>query len=108
MPNKTKKISSIKIPKKYFFDFVRGHLDGDGAFYAYWDKRWKSSYMFYTVFTSASKIHLNWLNKNIYDLIKIKGHFSKSHSLSILRYAKAESLKLLRKIYCGEKLIFLK
>lgn len=32
MPAKTKIISKIKIPKKYFFDFLRGHFDGDGTF----------------------------------------------------------------------------
>ena len=45
-----KKLKSVVMPKKYFFDFLRGHFDGDGSFYSYWDKRWKSSYMFYVSF----------------------------------------------------------
>jgi hypothetical protein len=40
---KSKTISSINIPDKYFLDFLRGHFDGDGTFYSYWDRRWKSS-----------------------------------------------------------------
>jgi len=28
MPNKTKIVGALKIPNKYFFDFLRGHLDG--------------------------------------------------------------------------------
>src|SRR3989344_1036593 len=41
MPNKSKILGEIKIPDKYFFDFLRGHFDGDGTFYSYWDPRWK-------------------------------------------------------------------
>ncbi len=108
MPNKTKRIASIKLPDIYFFDFLRGHFDGDGTFYAYWDKRWRSSYMFYTVFISASQKHIEWLRNKIYKLLRIKGHFSKSHSLLILRYAKMESLKLLKKMYHKKNLPCLK
>ena len=52
--NKSKKLGALDIPDKYFFDFLRGHFDGDGTFYSYFDPRWKSSYLFYTVFISAS------------------------------------------------------
>jgi len=31
MPNKTKIIGALRIPNQYFFDFLRGHLDGDGC-----------------------------------------------------------------------------
>lgn len=101
MPAKTKIISALKIPKEYFFDFLRGHFDGDGTFYSYWDPRWRSSFMFYTVFISASKNHIDWLRKIIFKLVKIKGHITRSVSDSTyqLKYAKSESLKLLPKLY---------
>ena len=51
---KSKTMSDLDIPIKYFFDFLSGYFDGDGTFYSYFDPRWKSSYMFYTVFISAS------------------------------------------------------
>src|SRR4030043_1342949 len=53
-PNKTKTIGALRIPNRYFFDFLRGHFDGDGTCYSYWDPRWKSSFMFYIVFNSCS------------------------------------------------------
>jgi hypothetical protein len=101
MPAKTKIIKGVKIPKKYFFDFLRGHFDGDGTFYSYWDPRWRSSFMFYTEFISASKEHINWLRKKIYDYLKIKGHITNSKNSSVyqLKFAKRESLKLLPKMY---------
>ncbi|HJO89902.1 MAG: hypothetical protein QGH85_02205 [Candidatus Pacebacteria bacterium] len=100
-PAKTKTIGELDIPSKYIFDFLRGHLDGDGCFYSYWDKRWKRSYMFYTVFISASKEHINWIQKELNKKIKIKGHINRSgdHSIYQLKYAKNESIKLLKKIY---------
>lgn len=110
MPAKTKIISKLKIPDNYFFDFMRGHFDGDGTFYSYWDPRWESSFMFYTVFISASKNHIKWLRDNIFKLIKIKGHIAKSinNSTYNLRYAKSESLKLLPKLYYSNNIICLR
>lgn len=109
MSAKTKTISALKIPENYFFDFLRGHLDGDGTFYYYWDPRWHSSFMFYTVFISASKNHIDWLREKILKLIKIKGHITKSVSNSTyqLKYAKSESLKLLPKLYYNKDVICL-
>lgn len=110
MPAKSKIISSIDVPDRYFFDFLRGHFDGDGTFYSYWDPRWKSSFMFYTVFASASKRHIEWLQNMIFKFLKIKGHITKSKIKTCyqLRYAKKDSLKILKKIYHSDDLIFLK
>lgn len=101
MPAKSKIIKDVKIPEKYFFDFLRGHFDGDGTFYSYWDPRWRSSFMFYTVFISASKNHIDWLRSKIEKRLKIKGHITKSVNDSTyqLKYAKKESLKLLPEMY---------
>ena len=99
--NKSKTLGKLEIPNQYFFDFLRGHLDGDGTFHSYWDPRWKSSFMLYTIFISASKEHINWLQKKILELAKIRGHLTKARNNSCynLRYAKRESLTLLPKIY---------
>ncbi len=109
MPKKTKIVEVIKIPIKYFFDFLRGHLDGDGTFFSYWDPRWKSSFMFYTVFISASKIHIDWIRNELFKLLKIKGHIARDSKKSVyqLKYAKAESLKLLPKIYYNKGVVCL-
>jgi hypothetical protein len=100
-PRKSKTIAKVKIPDKYFFDFLRGHHDGDGTFYSYWDKRWRSSFMFYLVFISASKLHIAWLRAEIHKRLAISGHITKNKSQSCyqLKYAKAEAEKLLRKMY---------
>jgi len=108
-PAKSKTIKKVKIPARFFFDFLRGHMDGDGCFYSYWDPRWRSSFMFYTELVSASKKHIVWLRDEIYNAIKIKGHITKSKNNPCfrLKYAKKESSKLLGKIYYKKDLICL-
>ena len=59
MPNKSRIIGGLTIPDEYFFDFLRGSFDGDGSFYSYFDPRWKSSFMYYLNFTSASPLHID-------------------------------------------------
>lgn len=64
-PAKSQTIGVVKIPRKYFFDFFRGCFDGDGSFYSYYDKRWKSSFMFYFTLASASPIFLGWIRDEL-------------------------------------------
>lgn len=100
-PAKSKTMAILKIPDRYFFDFLRGSFDGDGTFYSYWDKRWRSSYLFYLVFTSASHVHLMWLRSNIERLIGVKGHLSSYPHSAVyeLRYAKQEAKVVLHRVY---------
>lgn len=109
MPAKTKVIARLDIPDIYFFDFLRGHFDGDGTFYSYWDPRWKSSFMFYTEFVAASKEHIIWIQDRIIRLLGISGRITKSihNSVYRLKYAKAGSLKLLRKMYYNDDVVCL-
>jgi len=105
-PRKSKTIGAIQIPRRYFFDFLRGHFDGDGTFYSYFDPRWRSSYMFYTTFTSASAKHILWLRNSIQRYLGISGHITHTGTTIFyqLKYAKKESLKLLKKLYYSKKI----
>jgi len=109
MPAKSKIISEILLPDKYFFDFLRGCFDGDGCFYSYWDKRWRSSFMFYIEFVSASKKHIDWLRSEVLKKLGISGHVTKGKTSSVyqLKFAKAESLKLLAKLYYNPQVVCL-
>jgi len=108
-PAKSKTIGEIKVPDKYFFDFLRGCFDGDGCFYSYWDKRWRSSFMFYTEFTSASPKFILWLQNKVFNEIGITGHVTSDSkgSTQQLKYAKADSLKLLKCMYHSSELVCL-
>lgn len=111
-PNKSKTISAIKIPDKYFRDFLRGHLDGDGDITTYTDyyNTYKNPKYIYTRlyvrFLSASEYHMRWIQNKIRELIPIKGHLTKRElkrkSRTIMwavRFAKKESFKILSWLY---------
>lgn len=100
-PRKSLTIGTLAIPKKYFFDFLRGCFDGDGCFYSYWDPRWKSSHMFYLEFGSASLKHILWLQKEIKKRIFVEGHITgkKKNVFFQLKYAKKEALEVIKEMY---------
>lgn len=107
-PNKSKTIGALKIPDKYFFDFLRGCFDGDGTIYSYWDQRWHSSFMFYIVFASASLNFLQWLQEKSKELCGVKGHIAHSgNGTFLLRYAKQEGLILFNKMFYSNNIPFL-
>lgn len=109
MPSKSKIIGKIKIPPQYFFDFLRGSFDGDGCTYSYWDPRWKSSFMFYTTFVSASSEHIAWIRNEIYKRLKVHGHLTgDGRKITFqLKYAKADSIQILQKMYPSEDVLCL-
>lgn len=100
-PNKTKTLAEIRVPEKYFADFLRGHFDGDGSSYSYFDKRWKNSFMFYVSFVSASKKHIYWIQKMNKKLYGVSGYMKKVKDKEFyeLRYAKKEGLVIANKMY---------
>jgi hypothetical protein len=100
MPNKTKIVNKIDLPNKYVLDFLRGHLDGDGCIRVYQDPVYPNSRRLYTSFISASFPHIQWLQKRISFLLKIKGYICQhARGTFELTYAKKESRTLLNAIY---------
>lgn len=109
-PRKSLTMGKLSIPEKYFFDFLRGCFDGDGSSYSYWDPRWKSSFMFYIGFTSASKNFIDWIREEIRKRIGIAGHITKStrkNTCFQLKYAKKDGIKLVREMYRDKQCTYL-
>ncbi|MFA5934636.1 MAG: hypothetical protein WC827_02005 [Candidatus Paceibacterota bacterium] len=117
MSNKSKILGEIKIPDKFFIDFLRGHLDGDGSITTYLDKyntRKNIKYIYkrlFVRFISVSRPHIEWLSNKIYENTKILGriHTTKSKidnrsDLYTIKFMKKKSLELLPKIYYSKKL----
>ncbi len=101
-PAKSKTLGKLAIPEKYFFHFLRGVFDGDGSSYSYWDPRWRSSFMYYLCFASASRTFIDWLRAEIEKHLSIKGHITTARTRNVcyqLKYAKAEGLMLARRMY---------
>lgn len=102
-PKKSLTIGALDVPDPFFFDFLRGSFDGDGCFYSYLDPRWKNSFMFYLNFISGSERHTAWLQESIERLSGVRGHQvcsgREGHKIYSLRYAKADSIKILNRMY---------
>ena len=111
-PAKTHTIGEIKIPDLYFKDFLRGHLDGDGSITTYTDRynfykgRNYANQRIFVRFISASKKHIDWLRQKITKLVNVKGAFIVNKPKLIkhvpiyeIKFAKNESIKLLKWIY---------
>lgn len=106
---KSKTIGSVSIPDKYFFDYLRGCFDGDGTFYSYWDPRWRSSYMFYLEFISASKNHIDWLQNKLKKKVGVSGHVTRGGNKICyqLKYAKKEAIAIIEKMYYNPAVVCL-
>lgn len=99
-PSKSKTIGKLNIPNIYYADFLRGVFDGDGSCYAYMDKRWKSSYMFYVTFSAASPAFLKYLqSRNSALLYTSSGSLRMSGRAHVLSYAKSDARKLFAAMY---------
>lgn len=97
LPAKSKIIGSLCIPSNYFFDFLRGCIDGDGNIQTF--KHPESQYPQLRVrIFSASKKFLEWINL-ITSSCNIKGYIKQDARVYILEYAMKNSINLLNKIY---------
>jgi hypothetical protein len=107
-PRKTFTIGKVRVPDQYFFDYLRGEFDGDGHSHAYWDTRWRSSVSLYIGFTSASKVHLEWLQKSIFRLVGSKGNIKRNTRCYNLLFAKTAAYPLYKAMYHSKNIPFLK
>lgn len=112
-PAKSLTLGPLTVPNEYFADFFRGCLDGDGSIVSYIDRHntFKSAMYVYTrlyvSIVSASFRFIEWLRARVRQLANVGGHVDvrKSggrHDVWRLRYAKRESLAVLRWNYYAQ------
>lgn len=111
--NKSLTLGNLKIEDRYFPDFVRGHLDGDGSVIHYIDRyntNINKKYIYeriFVYFRSASKSHIYWLRSQISKLIGIKGALIKEKprnglsktTMYLLKFSTKEAKVILNWIY---------
>ena len=109
-PAKSKTISRILLPRKYFLHFLRGYFDGDGCSYSYYDPIYKNSYRFYISFASASCRYVEWLRNELRLIIGVEGHISFNTRASAiqLKYSKKEAVLIAKKMYYKKGLAYLR
>lgn len=96
-PAKSKTIGPLRVQNSYFFDFLRGCIDGDGNIQTF--KHSESQYPQLRVrIFSASENFLKWINNKTMSY-GIKGYMKQGQRVYILEYAMKNSINLLNKIY---------
>lgn len=109
-PAKSLTLGPLTVPDEYFSDFFRGCLDGDGSVLIYTDRyntAKKERYVYerlYVSLVSASRPFLDWIRARIRLLLRVNGVIDEQRkrghrSIWRLRYAKAESIRVLGWIY---------
>ena len=109
-PAKSLTLGPIVVPAELFHHFLRGCIDGDGSIVTYIDRhhtRKNPTDVYTRLFVSlvsASSPFLEWVRSTVRELRGLVGHVSVRrtpgrHDLWRLRYAKAESVALLRWLY---------
>lgn len=101
-------IKKVDIPDKFFPDFVRGYLDGDGSVITYNHPESKLIQLKIR-FYSGSKGFLFWLHNKLTGLLDLdSGTIQERTRAWWLVYSKRDSLKLIKYMYYSKRLSKLK
>jgi len=99
MQNKSLIIGEIRVPDKFFIDFLRGVIDGDGCI-----RRWihpsNNGEQWSLRIYSGSKDFIGWLKNTTEYLLKIKGKlYKQSDTQWVLKYGKMAAREIADKCY---------
>jgi DNA-binding transcriptional regulator WhiA len=106
--NKSLTIKDVAIPDKYFADFLRGLLDGDGSISILIHPESKQKQVKMR-FASASDSFLEWLKSKNSNLARATSeHTTRSTRCRQLTYGKEDSFTLIKYMYYSPEVICLK
>jgi hypothetical protein len=111
-PAKSYTIGPILVPDKFFPDYFRGCIDGDGCISTYSDqynvyknRRYTTQRLFIRL-VSASRVHMEWAQNKITYFLRIRGALierppgdEKRVPMWELKFAKKDSLRLIAWMY---------
>jgi hypothetical protein len=114
-PAKSLTLKPLAVPDSVFRDFFRGCLDGDGSIVVYTDRYHAAKcprYIYerlYVTVVSASRPFLDWLLSTTRRLLGVRGSIrvstpKPSNPVYAVRFAKRDSIRLLRWIYYRDDL----
>lgn len=106
-PNKSKTLGCVDVPRKYFSDFLRGCIDGDGTIDSFVHPESKHPQLRIRL-TSASEAFLTSMQLRIREYVSTQGGWiycstkRGKKSVSILTFGKTDAIKILKYMYNPE------
>ncbi len=103
-PRKSLTLRDIKINERYFRDFLRGVIDGDGSI-CVWKHRTNGHQQWSLRIVSAAPIFSKWIKEEIETHYKVRGrlhvraHDEKRNNLHIIKFGKLAAKVILSDIY---------
>jgi intein-encoded DNA endonuclease-like protein len=104
-PKKSLTLQALKIEKKYFVDFLRGVIDGDGCIRS-WIHKSNNHTQWSLSITSAAPIFSRWLLTTIENSFGVKGKMytydGKKNPINIIKFGKLASKVILGTTYYAD------
>ena len=102
-PKKSLTLEKIRVPHKYFIDFIRGIIDGDGTI-STWKHRTNSYTQWSLRIFSGSPIFSGWLKNNIETYFRVNGRIYTldkpgKNKLYTIKFGKLAAKEILKKCY---------
>ena len=98
-PKKSLTLGELKVPTKWFSDFVRGVIDGDGSIRK-WIHPSNGVEQWSLRIYSAAPLFLSWLEQRVEKHFLVKGQIHKNQkSVSVLKYGKLAAKQILENCY---------
>jgi hypothetical protein len=98
-PNKSLTLGTLNVPDKFFVDFLRGLIDGDGCIRTWIHPSNKKEQWSLRIYSGAS-VFINWLKNVIVSLLKTKGRIYREKSnIWTLKYGKMAAREIVTKCY---------
>lgn len=96
-PRKSRSIGKLAIPIKYFYDFFRGCIDGDGTIGTFRHPESRNPQLRVRL-VSGSRTFLDWIH-SITSRDQLYGYIKRSRNIWELAYPMGVSKRLLRRMY---------
>jgi len=99
MPNKSLILSKLNVPDKFFFDFLRGIIDGDGCIRHWVHPSNKKEQWSLRIF-SGSRNFINWLKERIEICLRCRGRIhttlnpGRQNAVYTLKYGRMAAKKI--------------
>lgn len=99
-PNKSLTLGELKVPMKWFHDFFRGVIDGDGCIRKWIHPSNKGEQWSLRVYSAAS-VFIHWLARvtSSQFLVTGKVHGNKKGTMFVLKYGKLAAKQILERCY---------